>query len=119
MIANRRALKILALALVLVTLAVSPRALFARPAPLPRWQSSKRPHVPRHVLPQGALDVARRADSLRRTRAEIDRLSEQARLECSTVLLGSPVPDSAAVELSKPRYLRLFDDPHRQTSPPA
>ncbi len=119
MTASRRTLKILALALALVTLAVSPRALFTRPLQIPRWQSSKRPHVPRHVLPQGAPDVARRADSLRRTRAEIDPLSEEARPACSTRLLGSPVPDSAAVELRKPRYLRLFDDPHRQTSPPA
>jgi hypothetical protein len=119
MTASRRSLRILALALALLTLAVSPRALFARPLQLPRWQSSKRPHVPRHVLPQGTLDVARRAVLLRRTRAEIDRLTEEARLECSTVLLGSPVPPSVAGELSKPRYLRLFDDPHRQTSPPA
>jgi len=119
MLFRRRTLTVLALVLAVVTLAVSPRGLFARPVQVPRWQSSKRPHAPRHVLPQATLNVARRNNEVRRTRAELDRLTDEARLPSSTVLLGSPLPAPAAIELAKPRYLRLFDDPHRQTSPPA
>lgn len=112
---RRRTLTLLALLLAVVTLAVSPRGLFARPAQVPRWQSSKRPHAPRHVLPQSPLDATRRNSEVRRTRAELERLTDEA----PTVLLASPLPEPAAIELAKPRYLRLFDDPHRQTSPPA
>ncbi|HLY08106.1 MAG TPA: hypothetical protein VKW04_02255 [Planctomycetota bacterium] len=119
MMHRRRIVPILTLTLALVTLATSPRALFARPAQVPRWQSAKRPHLPRHVLPQAAFDAGRPDLATRRTRAEVDRLSAEARLETSTVLLGSPLPGPAAVELAKPRYLRLLEDPHRPTSPPA
>ena len=115
MFLRRRTLILVALLLAVVTLAVSPRGLFARPIQIPRWQSSKRPHAPRHVLPQSTLDVARRHGEVRRTRAELERLIDQA----PTVLLASPLPGPAAIELAQPRYLRLFDDPHRQTSPPA
>jgi len=119
MLPRRRILTLLALALAVVTLAVSPRGLFARPAQVPRWHTSKRPHAPRHVLPQGTLDVARRTGDVRRTRAELDRLIVEARVESSTMLLGSPLPCAAAMELAKPRYLRLHEGPHLQTSPPA
>ena len=119
MLLGRRSRTFLALALAVLTLAVSPRALFARPIDVPRAQSSKRPHVPRHVLLQRSLRVRRQDDGIRRTRAEAERLDREVRLECSTILHGSPLPDAAAVELRNPRYLRLFDDPHRQTSPPA
>jgi hypothetical protein len=119
MFLGRRTRTILAFGLAVLTLALSPRALFSRPVDVPRSQSSKRPHVPRHVLLQSSLAVARRTAEVCRNRAEFTRLIREARLEISRVLLGSPLPDSATVELRNPRYLRLFDDPHRQTSPPA
>jgi hypothetical protein len=119
MLLRRRSLSFLALLLAVVTLAVSARGLYARPVQIPRWQTSKRAHVPRHVIPQAAFEVSRRGSDVRRTRAEVDRLSCESLLASSSVLLGSTLPDQAAVELAKPRYLRLLDGPHRQTSPPA
>jgi hypothetical protein len=103
----KRARTLTALSLAILLLAISPRGLFARPPQIARGQGTKRPHPPRNVLPERSYEVAR-----------VRRATEAPRV-LAAMSLPPPQLPRAIAELVKPRYLRLYEDPLHQTSPPA
>ena len=108
-----RALALSALALAAVLLATSARGLFARPPPVPRWQSSKRPHPPRNILPAGAYEVARRPGS-----TDAAELSGASSPDAAGIRIQVHSP-RVDVDLATPIYLCPYYNPQHQTSPPA
>jgi hypothetical protein len=106
-----RVLTLTALSLAILLLLISPRGLFARPPQIARGQGTKRPHPPRNLLPERVYEVARARRTTREPREHV--------VACLKRAAPQPLPARAAVDLATPDYLRLYEEPQHQTSPPA
>jgi len=119
---GRRLLASVGWLLILVILAISPRALLAPKQAVSRSSESKRPKTPKNVV---------RAES--NHASNIDRITKLLRPAPSTndrhdshdlrtrVTLAPQVPVKAAFELTKPDYLKLAggSPPRSLLAPPA
>jgi hypothetical protein len=106
---------LLALTIAVAALAVGPRALGTRDPHAPR-SHARRPRVPRHVLPERVVrdGVERSCRKVfpKREPADVDRHRAEPRALPS-------LPARVTVRLTAPDYLLRYENPQRQTSPPA
>jgi len=109
-----RGTAVLVSVLALLLMAAGPRTLGHRKVSAGRNHDSRRPKLPRHVLPQiprEEVEAARKASP---------RAPREAAL-CRTFPPASPgrMPPRAFSALTRPDYLQSFKHPERQYSPPS
>ncbi|HLY08796.1 MAG TPA: hypothetical protein VKW04_05735 [Planctomycetota bacterium] len=119
---SRQSLIPVAAILVVVIVAISPRALLAPSLSFNQAQESKRPKTPKNIVranPCHTPNSERPGKSLRPDPAT-DTLRDTHDLQARP-LPASSVPDKAFHELTKPEYLKLFSGspPGNPLAPPA
>jgi hypothetical protein len=108
--------------LIVVIVAISPRALLAPALSFNQAQESKRPKTPKNIVRIESTSASRSERSERAPKAgpAADELRELHGRPTASAS-GSPVPGTAFLQLTKPEYLKLYggSPPGNRLAPPA